>query len=94
MKSVLQTEKECYVCGSRAELHSHHCIYGTAGRMASEKRGYKVWLCYEHHEGNSGVHQNPNQGLDLFLKRLSQSHYETHLGTREDFIKEFGRSYL
>lgn len=36
----------------------------------------------------------PNQGLDLRLKQECQRYYEEHYGTREKFIKEFGRSYL
>jgi len=25
---------------------------------------------------------------------MAQEYYESHFGTREDFIKEFGKSYL
>ena len=32
--------------------------------------------------------------VDTALKRLSQQYYETHYGTREQFISEFGRNYL
>lgn len=94
MKSVLQKSKCCYVCGTTLNLHEHHCLYGTANRKRAELRGLKVYLCYEHHEGNTGVHQNPNKGIDLELKQISQMYYENHYGTREDFIREFGKSYL
>lgn len=92
MKSVLQTEKECYVCNTTYNLHSHHIIYGTANRKQSEKYGLKVWLCREHHTGSHGVHFN--RDLDMYLKKLAQMHFEAHIGARNEFIRVFGKSYL
>ena len=92
MKSVLQDSKECWVCGRTDQLHDHHIIFGTSNRKKSEQYGLKVWLCYEHHTGNNGVHFNKE--LDLQLKRLAQTYFEGHLGTREDFRAEFGKSWL
>lgn len=92
MKSVIQQEKECYVCGTTYNLHDHHIIYGTANRKQSEKHGLKVWLCQEHHTGASGVHFN--KPLDLHLKKLAQKHFEAQIGARNEFIRVFGRNYL
>ena len=93
MKSVLQSEKECYVCGTTHNLHDHHILFGKPNRSLSEKRGLKVWLCMYHHTGsNEAVHNN--RVLDLKLKKHAQKYYEEHYGSREDFIKEFGRNYL
>jgi hypothetical protein len=91
--TVLQKEKECYVCGTIYNLHSHHIFYGTANRKQAEKRGLKVWLCaYHHNMSNEGVHFN--KPLDNHLKTMAQAYYEKHYGTRADFRHEFGRSYL
>ena len=92
MKSIIQTEKQCYVCGKNYNLHDHHIIYGTSNRKQSEKYGLKVWLCYEHHTGNAGVHFN--RDLDLHLKKLAQEHFEARYGDRNEFISTFGKSYL
>jgi hypothetical protein len=92
MKSVLQDNKECYVCGRTDQLHDHHVIYGGANRRISEKYGLKVWLCYEHHTGNAGVHFNPDLAQELH--ETGQRFYETHYGTREDFRRDFGKSWL
>lgn len=93
MKSVLQKTKKCYVCGTTYGLHDHHILYGTSNRKQSEKRGLKVWLCGVHHNlSNEGVHFNKD--LDNHLKTMAQEYYEEHYGTREDFRKEFGKSYL
>lgn len=32
--------------------------------------------------------------IDTHLKRKAQEYYEENIGTRDDFIREFGRSYL
>lgn len=93
MKSVLQKPKECYECGTTYNLHSHHILYGTSNRKKSEKYGFKVWLCaYHHNMSNEGVHFN--KLLDLKYKTLAQLYFEKHCGSREDFIREFGKSYL
>ena len=92
MKTVLQSEKECIVCGTTYNLHDHHIFFG-ARKKASERRGLKCWLCAPHHNmSNDGVHHN--RILDLKLKKFAQKYYESNYGTREDFIKEFGKSYL
>ena len=94
MRSVLQEEKECFICGKQTGLHSHHIFPGSR-RKKSEEHGLKVWLCMEHHTGdNDSVHMNPNNGYDLFLKQTAQQYYEEHIGTREQFREEFGKSYL
>lgn len=92
MKTVLQNEKVCFVCGTPFNLHDHHIFFG-ANRKIAERRGLKVWLCVHHHTGsNEAVHNN--RQLDLKLKRMAQEYYEAHYGTREQFIQEFGRNYL
>lgn len=91
MKSILQSEKECFVCHTTYGLEEHHVIGGTANRKQSEKYGLKVWLCHEHHRGNSGVHFNKE--LDLKIKKIAQSTFECE-HTREEFRAIFGKSWL
>lgn len=102
MKSIIQQEKDtCFICVlegnfrtyGKGQRHNHHIFYGSANRRKSEEWGLKVWLCYEHHEGNKGVHKNPNKGFDLMLKQHAQKVFEqTH--SRELFIQEFGKSWI
>jgi len=94
-KSVIQEERKCYFCGRLTGLHRHHCLYGSSNRRNAERRGFVVYLCHEHHTtGAEAIHRNPNGALDIFLKKTCQAYYESHYGTREDFIREFGRNYL
>lgn len=92
MKSIIQSNKECYVCKTTFGLHDHHIIFGTANRKKSEKYGLKVWLCQEHHTGQTGVHFN--KALDLKLKKIAQRNFEKIQGSREQFLKEFGKNFL
>ena len=93
MKSILSNERECYVCGYTEGLHKHHIFYGRGIRPISEKHGCWVYLCYRHHNmSDYGVHFN--HLLDMELKQTCQKKWEKRNGTREDFIRTFGRSYL
>lgn len=83
----------CYFTGS-TQCHIHHIFPGSK-RKISEKRGFVIPIVYYLHiYGKDSVHENPNKGLDLKLKQMAQKYYENHYGSREDFIKEFGRNYL
>ena len=91
-KSILQSDKVCFITGRTDNLHKHH-IFGAANRKISEKYGFWVWLIYDMHNGNDpmAVHNDPNDGYDLMLKQLCQRTYEESGG---DFIGLIGRSYL
>jgi len=89
LKSIIQDKKYCFICGT-SQVEEHHIFRGP-NRKVSEQLGLKVWLCKEHHTGQTGVHNN--QGLNSYLQKLAQRKYEeTH--TREEFMQEIGRSYL
>ena len=100
MKSIIQTEKQCFLCGCTTPsgfwdgLEDHHVFFGAKNRAKSERLGLKVWLCGEtcHRNGKKAVHKN--RETDLFIKRHAQEVYENTYGSRADFIREFGRSYL
>lgn len=91
-KSVITEDMEhCIICG-RPYPQIHHVFYGTGNRKLSDKLGFVVPLCQEHHTGPNGVHFNKK--LDIALKRKSQKIYESKVDTRNAFISTFGRSYL
>lgn len=103
MTSIMQEDKEkCFLCGGTAEwsgavldtLEEHHIFSGNPGRKHSEKYGLKVYLhgikC--HREGRDAVHRN--KAVRLALQAAGQKKFEEVHGTREEFIKTFGRNYL
>lgn len=93
MHSIIQTEKECWLCGDTRNLELHHCIHGTANRKLADKYGLTIWLCRDcHTAAPDSVHRNPR--ADKILKSVAQRAFEETHGSRFDFIKIFGKSYL
>lgn len=91
--SVLTDDLEhCYLCGSNV-VAIHHVFFGP-NRSKSEKYGFILPLHPRWHtESNDAVHRG-NRKLDIQLKQLAQTYYEEHIGTRAEFIIEFGKSWL
>ncbi len=81
----------CFFTGA-APVERHH-IYGGSNRKKSEKYGFVVPLRPDLHP--NGVFAGPDaKEIDTKLKTMAQEYYEEHYGTREDFRREFGKSYL
>lgn len=80
----------CIIC-KRPRQQVHH-VFGSFNRAKSTKYKYLLPLCEEHHTGPNGVHAN--RQMDVHFKQLAQRHFEKTHGTREDFIKAFGKSWL
>ena len=83
----------CFICGRYGPTERHH-VYNGPFRKKSDKYGYTVQLChYCHNEPPNGVHFN--QEVDNALKGYFQQFaMEENNWTKEDFIREFGRSYI
>lgn len=96
MKSIIQTQKRCYLTGREDNLHEHHVFYGTGKRKLSERYGLKIWLSGEFHNlSDYGVHGKHGRELDLKIKRDVQIEAMAYYGwSIEDFIKIFGRNYV
>lgn len=99
MKSILQEEKICYLCGSVQDygmnkLEEHHIFGGNPNRSNSEEYGLKVWLCgcKCHRYGKHSAHQNAQ--IMQILHEDGQRAFEEHHGTRDEFMRIFGRNYL
>lgn len=95
LRSVIQNDLGvCFVTGS-TNVAIHHIFPGRGRRKLCEKYGFLVALEPRYHNMSSySVHAVPNAGLDLQLKQMAQRYFEEHYGSRDDFIKEFGKSYL
>lgn len=93
MKSIIQDTKECFITHDTNNLHYHHIFGGNGNRKLSDKYGLTVWLRADwHNMANYGVHFN--RDLDLKLKQLAQAKWEEKFGSREEFRKTFGKSWL
>lgn len=103
-KSIVQTQKECYICRylvaqqgyygelPSAGLHKHHIMFGIANRKKSEHFGLLVYLCVPHHEyGPDAVHSN--RDVRIFLCRIGQQVFEQKY-SHEKYMQEFGRDWM
>ena len=68
----------------------HHVFQGV-NRRKCEKYGFLRALRPSEHDK---AHESANDGLQAIWKAQCQRYFEEHYGTREDFIREFGRNYL
>lgn len=81
----------CMFTGS-TDVERHH-VFGSYNKKRSEKYGFIAPLRRDLHP--NGVKACGNwKEVDEYLKRRCQTYYEEHIGTRDEFMKEFGRSYL
>lgn len=87
---IIEDMTHCIVCGSPYP-EVHHVLFGP-NRKHSDKYGLVIPLCAEHHRGNNGPHMN--RKIDLHYKEQAQRKFEEKQGTREEFRRIFGRSYL
>lgn len=73
----------CFICGmQKCDIHE---VFGGRNRQKSMEYGLVIPICGRDH-GNIENYQN-------WLHRIGQKKFEeTH--TREEFIKEFGKSYI
>lgn len=81
----------CMFTGS-PYVERHH-VFGGANRRRSEFYGFIAPLRPDLHPNGVFAGKDAKE-VDLQLKTMSQTYYEEHYGTREDFIREFGKSYL
>jgi len=86
--SIMQSEKECFITGCKAQLDKHHCFHGPR-RKAAEKYGCWVWL---RHDLHMELHDK-NKAIDRMIERACQERFE-ELYSHEKFMEVFGKSYL
>lgn len=90
--STLTDDLEHCIITRSSNVAIHH-VFNGANRKLSEKYGFLVPLRPDWHNMTPySVHMD--QRFDESLKRKAQKYYETHYGSREDFRRGFGKSYL
>lgn len=90
--SVFTDDMDHCIFTGCAPVERHH-IFGGNNRTRSEYYGFVVPLRPDLHP--NGVFAGHDAHLiDIKLKQMAQEYFEEHKGTREAFIKEFGKSYL
>lgn len=92
LTSVFTDDMDHCIFTGTAPVERHH-IFGGSNKPKSEKYGFVVPLRPDLHP--NGVHAGKDaKKIDTQLKQMAQTYYEEHYGTREDFIREFGKNHL
>ena len=81
----------CYFTGA-VPVERHH-IFGGSRKKASEKYGFVIPLRPDLHPNGAQAGSNSKK-IDMKLKQMAQEYFEANCGTREDFRRIFGKSYL
>ena len=83
----------CVLCGRIGFVHTHHAFEGGGRKKRAEKYGLLYPLCPDCHTlSDYSAHRCTETALKI--KRAAQRKFERESGTREEFIKIFGRNYL
>ena len=92
IKSIIDDDRDdkCYLCGCYSALLDVHHIFGGPCRSASDRHRLIVHLCRDCH---SYLHDKGGETMN-YLHTKGQMTYEEKIGSREEFRKEFIRSYL
>lgn len=89
-KSIIPDDNEniCYLCGAYGHMEEHH-IFGGSVRDTCDKHHLTVHLCMMCHKKLHDHGENKQ-----LLHQIGQQVYEEQIGTREEFIRDYIRSYL
>ena len=93
LTSVFTEDMDTCIFTGSTQVERHH-IFGASNRMLSELYGYVVPVRYDLHPNGARADQRYAKQIDTHLKQMAQNHFEENHGTRTDFIRLFGRSYL
>jgi len=89
LRSVIQPEFNDLVLTRHWPVH--HVFEGVSRRRKCERYGFLVCINSDVHKM---CHENTNGGAALYYKQKCQAYYEKHIGSRAEFIAEFGKNYL
>lgn len=90
--SVFTDDMDHCIFTGMSPVERHH-IFGGSNRSKSEKYGFVVPLRPDLHP--NGVFAGKDaRTIDKRLKEMAQTYWEQHIGSRDQFREEFGKSYL
>lgn len=89
MKSIIQNEQKCYICGCVVGLEVHHTWHGPNRKLA-DKDGLTVYLCGYCHRA---LHDHNLHDLDL-MQAGERAWLEATGKPVEDFRERYGKNVL
>lgn len=92
-ESIISNEHRCYATGRMDCCLDRHHVFKGSRRNKSEEYGLWVYLAHDVHMAMHD-HRKPYETLENDLKEVAQRAFEEKAGTREEFMRIFGASYL
>lgn len=83
MKSIMQKEKKCYLCGAKEGLEKIHIFDGDLDRKISEREGFWVWVA-----------KSFRFKADLGMKQLCQLRYQKTHSWKEFLALTGGKTWV
>lgn len=87
-KSIIHNGESCYLCGRGGVLETHHVVHGSGRRILADQDGLTVKLCPQCHRNLHDFGWN-----DKDLQKIGMAAWMREYGTKEDFIRRYGRAY-
>lgn len=95
MRSIVDNNMACHVCGSVRNLERHHIFFGVANRAKSETDGCWCYLCAECHRSKYGVHGYDGYDLNRQLKQEAERAWLREYGKSiSQFVQRYGKNWL
>ena len=95
LTSIFTDDMDTCIFTGSPYVERHHVFPGVANRKKCEKYGFVAPLRYDLHPNGTRFNPTPeNLQIDPYLRRECQKWYEENVGSREEFIQEFGKNYL
>lgn len=91
-----KNRNRCFFCGRTGKLDEHHIFSGTSNRQNCEEDGIKIYICRNCHflHDKGVVRINGVEIRESDIKAFGQRKWEEAYGTREEFIKRYGKSWI
>ena len=91
---VTEYDGICFFC-CKTEQCEHHLLIGNGIRELAQHDGLKFPICNKcHNMGKQIERKHENIMAEKLSKMLGQAIYDSKIGTREEFRKRYGKSYL
>lgn len=93
LTSVFTDDMDTCIFTGSPYVERHH-IFGGSNRNLSEKYRFVVPLRYDLHPNGARADRRYSKKVDSYLKKMAQEYFEANYGSRDEFVKIFGRNYI